>query len=190
MIYLGWSYNDIWGIFGAEGQDLVNPDVIEDDWEDSVPHGDEVLVYRRWFASWCLKLAKVGEVTNGHAKKRYTWDSSTLGGRYDQPLKELVEEEELQGRELTYVEAHNFIFPKLLPNRQVDAIHGYRQGSSAVNQLGGDTGKRGPWSGSEPTPDRRWCKGGGSQTNRSACQTCGGQHATDRCWITHPEQCW
>ena len=52
IIYLRWSYNDIWGILGAEGQDLVNPDVVEDDLEDSVPDGDEALAYRRWFTSW------------------------------------------------------------------------------------------------------------------------------------------
>ena len=190
MIYLGWSYNDIWGISGAEGQDLVNPDVVEDDWEDSVPDRDQALAYRRWFTSWCVKLAKVGKVINRHAKKPYTPALSTVGARYDEPLKELVEEGELQGREFTYMEAHNFIFPKLLTNRRVDAIHGYRQGSSAVNRLGSDTGKGGRRSRSEPTPDRRRFKGGGSETNQTACQTCGGQHATDRCWITHPEQCW
>ena len=88
------------------------------------------------------------------------------------------------------MEAHNFIFPKLLTNRRVDAIHGFRQGSSVVNRLGGDTGREGHGSRSEPTPDRRRFKGRGSETNRSTCQTCGGLYATDWCWITHPEQCW
>ena len=189
-IYLGLSYNDIWGILGAEGQDLVNPDVVEDDWEDSVPDGDEALAYRLWFTSWCVKLAKVAKVTNRHAKKRYTRPLSTVGGRYDEPHKEFVEEEELQGREFTYMEADNFILPKLLTNRRSDAIHGYRQGSSGLNRLGGDWGKGGRRSKSEHTPDRRQFKCGGSETNRSACETCGGQHATDRCWITHPEYCW
>ena len=95
MIYLGWSYKDIWGILSAEGKDLVNRDVVEDDWEDSTPDGDDVLSYRRWFTSWCVELARVGEVTNRHAKKGYTRALGRAGGRYAEPLKDLVEEEEL-----------------------------------------------------------------------------------------------
>ena len=63
MIYLGWSYKDVWGILSAEGEDLVNPDVVGDDWEDSTPDGDDVLSYRRWFTSWCVKAARLGELT-------------------------------------------------------------------------------------------------------------------------------
>ena len=68
MIYLRWSYKDISGILTAGGKDLVNPDVVEDDWEDDTPDGDDILSYRRWFTSWRVKLAKVGEVTRRHAK--------------------------------------------------------------------------------------------------------------------------
>ena len=173
MIYLGWSYDDIWGILSAEGKDLVNPDIMEDDWEESPPTEDDVLSYRRWFTSWCVKLAKVWEVTNRHAKKRYTRALSKVGGRYEEPLKDLVEEEELRGREFTYMEAHNFIFPKLLASRRVDAIHGYRSGSSLVNRLDGGRGKGKGRTRSAATGYRR---GGGNPEDQPKCKHCNGYH--------------
>ena len=185
MIYLGWSYQDIWGILSAEGKDLVNPDVVEDDWEDSTPDEDDVLSYRRWFTSWCVKLAKVGEVTNRHAKKRYTRALSRAGGRYEEPLKDLVEEEELRGCEYTYMEAHNFIFPKLLTTRRVDAIHGYRQGTSSVNRIEG--GKGGGPRRTRSAPGYRNKKG--DQHDRPQCTHCQGHHSSDNCYLKYPEKC-
>ena len=185
MIYRPWSYDDIWGILSAEGKGLVNPDSMEDDWEEIDPTGDDVLPCHRWFSSWCVNLAKVGEVTNQHVKKRYTRALTKVGVWYKEPLKDSGGGEELRGREFTYMKAHNFIFPKLLMSRPVDAIHDYRSGSSMVNRFNGGEGK-----GKGPTPSAPtgYHCGGGKPEDQFKCEHCNGYHTDDTCWVIHPER--
>ena len=83
------------------------------------------------------------------------------------------------------MEAHNFIFPKLLTTRRVDAIHGYRQGTSSVNRI--DGGKGGGPRQTRSAPGYRNKKG--DQQDRPQCTHCQGQHSSDNCYLKYPEKC-